>query len=201
MGGLKAAIYDIGMRFAGERLAELRRGVVSAASGRVLELGVGTGQNLRFYHPGTRVIAIDPDLAMLRRAQARAAEAGARINLVAGAGEALPFRDAAFDEVVVMLVLCTVRSPAASLAEVRRVLKPAGRLLFMEHVRSADPRWATFQDLMTPLWRVMVDGCCPNRATVAAIEDAGFVVEDLEQYPFGPYPVRPQVRGTAQSRG
>ncbi len=198
MGRLKAAIYDLQMHLAGERLAQLRRGVVAAASGRVLELGVGTGQNLPLYQPGTQVVAMDPDRAMLGRAQRRAAESGARVHLVAGAGEALPFPDGVFDEVVATLVFCTVPSPALSRAEVRRGLKPGGRLRFMEHVRSADPRWATLQDLVTPVWRVINDGCCPNRATVGAIEAAGFVIESLKRYPFGPYPVRPQVRGTAR---
>jgi hypothetical protein len=87
------------------------------------------------------------------------------------------------------------------LSEVRRVLKPGGRLRFMEHVRSPDPRWARFQDIVTPLWRSMNDGCCPNRATVEAIDHAGFAVEALERYPLGPYPVRPQVRGVASRSG
>ncbi len=158
MGRLKAAIYDLQMRLTGERLAGLRRGVVGAASGRVLEFGVGTGQNLPFYQPGARVVAIDPDLAMLQRAQPRAAESAADVDLVAAGGERLPFADGVFDEVIATLVFCTVGSPALSLGEIRRVLKPGGRLRFMEHVRSADPRWATLQDLVTPLWRAVTDG-------------------------------------------
>jgi len=100
-----------------------------------------------------------------------------------------------FDEVIATLVFCTIPSPSLSLAEVRRVLKPGGRLRFMEHVRSPDPGWARLQDFVTPIWRAMNDGCCPNRATVEAINQAGFVVESMERYAFGPYPVRPQVRG------
>jgi ubiquinone/menaquinone biosynthesis C-methylase UbiE len=196
---LKARVYDLGMRLAGRRLASLRQGVVAGATGRVLELGVGTGQNLPFYRAGVTVVAIDPDPAMLRRAWQRCRTSDARVRLVAGAGEALPFPDGAFDEVVATLVFCTVRSPSASLTEVRRVLKPGGRLRFMEHVRSADPRWARLQDLVTPLWKRLADGCCPNRATVATIAAAGFGIESLDQYPLGPYPIRPQVRGTARS--
>ena len=198
MGKFKAAMYDRLMAMSGERMLALRREVVRPATGRVLELGVGTGQNLPYYPPGTRVIAIEPDPAMLDRARPRACAAEAKVYLVAGAGETLPFPDDVFDEVVATLVFCTVRSPTLSLAEVRRVLKPGGRLRFMEHVRSEDPRWAKLQDVLTPVWRVIADGCCPNRATVASIKGAGFGVEALEQYPFGPYPVRPQVRGTAR---
>ncbi|HZT08405.1 MAG TPA: class I SAM-dependent methyltransferase [Chloroflexota bacterium] len=197
MGKLKAALYDLLMRPAGAKLDLMRREVVSIASGRVLELGVGTGLNLRFYQPGSHVIAIDPDIAMLDRARSRADASPARVHLLVGAGESLPFRDETFDEAVATLVFCTVPSPARSLAEIRRVLKPGGRMRFMEHVRSSDPRWAHVQDFVTPVWRAMNDGCCPNRDTVTAIERAGFVVEGLQRYAFGPYPVRPQVRGVA----
>jgi len=197
VGKLKAALYDLLMRPAGAKLDLMRREVVSIASGRVLELGVGTGLNLRFYQPGSHVIAIDPDIAMLDRARSRADASPARVHLLVGAGESLPFRDETFDEAVATLVFCTVPSPARSLAEIRRVLKPGGRMRFMEHVRSSDPRWAHVQDFVTPVWRAMNDGCCPNRDTVTAIERAGFVVEGLQRYAFGPYPVRPQVRGVA----
>jgi len=104
MGQLKAAFYDLQMRMAGEELASKRRGVIEPASGRVLELGVGTGQNLPFYAPGTNVIAIDPDLAMLGRAKPRAAASPAHVTLVAGSGERLPFPDGVFDEVTATLV-------------------------------------------------------------------------------------------------
>jgi len=104
VGRLKAAFYDLQMRMAGEQLASRRRGVIEPASGRVLELGVGTGQNLPFYAPGTKVVAIDPDLAMLGRAQPRAVESAAHVTLVAGSGERLPFPDSTFDEVTATLV-------------------------------------------------------------------------------------------------
>ena len=92
-------------------------------------------------------------------------------------------------------------SQAVSLQEVWRVLKPGGRLRFMEHVRASSPGLAAMQDFVTPVWKAIADGCCPNRATVAAIEAAGFVIDSLEQYPLGPYPIRPQVRGTARRDG
>jgi ubiquinone/menaquinone biosynthesis C-methylase UbiE len=198
MGRLKSAVYDFQMRLAGARLSQLRRDVVAQTFGLVLEVGVGTGLNIEFYPPGAWIVAVDPDNAALRRAQRRCAQSPARVQLLAAGGEALPFPDGTFDEVVATLVFCTVPSPALSLREVRRVLKPGGAFRFMEHVRSPHPGWARLQDLVTPIWRVMADGCCPNRATVAAIEAAGFVIESLVSYPFGPYPVRPQVRGIAR---
>jgi ubiquinone/menaquinone biosynthesis C-methylase UbiE len=197
MGRLKAVLYDAQMRLAADALDPLRKDVVSPAMGRVLELGVGTGLNLRFYAPGTQVVAIEPDPAMLRRAGDRRNGAKASVQLISAAAEALPFPDGVFDEVVATLVFCSVRSPALSLREVRRVLKPGGRLRFMEHVRSPDARWAAMQDLVTPLWKLIADGCCPNRPTLDSIRQAGFDVKSVERYPLGPYPVRPQVRGIA----
>ncbi len=102
---LKPALYDLQMRLVGGRLEQRRRALVGGAAGRILELGVGTGQNLRWYEASTRVIGVDPDLAMLKRASPRASGgAGSQVSLVSARGEALPFRDGAFDEVVASLV-------------------------------------------------------------------------------------------------
>ena len=201
MGRFKAAFYDFQMGMAGKPLASLRQATVAAASGAVLELGVGTGQNLPFYPRGVQVVAIDPDPAFLRRAERRGQSSAASIHLILGAGEALPFADGTFDEVVATLVFCTVGSPPVSLSEVRRVLKPRGRLRFIEHVRSDDPRWARIQDLVTPVWKRLADGCCPNRTTLATIEAAGFNIDSVEWHAFGPPIIRPQVRGTATANG
>src|SRR5436309_3573611 len=105
MGSVKATIYDLMMRMARKQLEPRRRQVVAAASGTTLELGIGTGQNLRFYPSGTRVFGVDPDRGMLDRAVERGRETPAAVHFVAASGEALPFRDACFDEVVVTLVL------------------------------------------------------------------------------------------------
>ena len=186
------------MRLAAPRMGPRRASLVAGARGNVLELGVGTGQNLGFYRSDVQVIGLEPDLAMLNRAIPRAAQAEASIQLVRGEGESLPFRDAVFDEVVVSLVLCSVASPSRTLSEVRRVLKLGGQLRFYEHVRSADRGWAWMQDRITPVWKRLADGCCPNRPTVEAIAQAGFALEEIERFPLGPYPTRPQVLGTAR---
>jgi ubiquinone/menaquinone biosynthesis C-methylase UbiE len=157
---LVAAVYNPLMWV--QDLAGLRKQrlhTTREATGRVLEVGIGTGWNLPFYRAATEVVGIDPDPHMLRRARRRAARAPCPVVLIEGSGEALPFDDAAFDTAVVTLALCTIPDPAAALDEIRRVLRQDGRLVFLEHVRSPKPRAARFQDRITPLWRRVAGGC------------------------------------------
>lgn len=135
-----------------------RKAIVEKVSGRALEIGIGTAQNARFYPPAASVVGVDPEFAMLARARRRVADCGTNVPLVAAAGEALPFADGSFDEVVVTLAFCSVSDPAQTLREVRRVLKPGGRLRFLEHVRSETPGWVRVQDALTPLWRRVAGG-------------------------------------------
>ena len=144
----------------------------------MLELGVGTGLNLPFYENATRIVGIDPDPHMLRRARRRAEQVPQRVELVEAGAEALPFDDGAFDTVVVTLTLCTVPDPAAAVVEARRVLAPDGRLLFLEHVRADSPSIARLQDTVTPAWKHVSGGCHWNRTTVATVERE-FEVERL----------------------
>ena len=167
------------------RLGRWRRRVVAPAEGRVLEIGAGTGLDFPHYRPGTRVVATDPDLAMLARARSRAAASAAGIVLVAADAEHLPFRDGTFDETVAGLVLCTIPSPARALAEVARVLAPGGRLRMLEHVLVRQPAAAAAQRLLTPLWRRVADGCHLDRDTVAEVRRAGFAVEALREHAGG----------------
>jgi ubiquinone/menaquinone biosynthesis C-methylase UbiE len=174
-----AGIYDAFML--PQELLGLRRQrarTAGEAVGTVLELGVGTGLNLPFYADATRVVAIDPDPHMLRRARRRAAQAAQPVELVEAGAESLPFEDGAFDTVVVTLTLCTVPDPAAAVAEARRVLTPDGRFLFLEHVRSDSPWVGRIQDSVTPAWKHVSGGCHWNRTTVATIERE-FEVERL----------------------
>ena len=150
-----------------------RRWLAAGASGRTLDVGCGTGRGLALYSRDVRPIGLDPAWDSLVRARGRAP----RVPLVQGSSEALPFRDGAFDTVVSSLVFCTVPEPARGLAEVKRVLRPAGRLRMLEHVRSRR-RWkARFQDRMQPLWTRVSGGCHPNRDTERAVEAAGFLIE------------------------
>jgi ubiquinone/menaquinone biosynthesis C-methylase UbiE len=198
VGRLCAAFYDVQMRLSRGRVEPVRERVVAPAAGLVLELGVGTGLNLAHYGRGAIVIGVDPNPAMLELAKPRARDAPTMVRLVIAQAESLPFPDGTFDEVVATLVFCSVRSPTRALAEVERVLKPGGQLRFLEHVRSDNPVWARLQDAATPIWNVIADGCCPNRATVATMEDAGFAPETLDRFSFGLYPTRPMVLGTAR---
>ena len=154
-------------------LAEWRRWLVAGASGRVLDLGTGTGRNLPLLPRGTTAIAVDPSLDALKRARRRALA----VPLVAARAEALPFRERTFDTVLSSLVFCSVEEPARGLAEVKRVLRPDGRLRMLEHVRSTMPWRARLQDLIQPAWTWAAGGCHPNRNTEATVEQAGFRIE------------------------
>jgi ubiquinone/menaquinone biosynthesis C-methylase UbiE len=180
-------------------MAEVRRSLLGAAGGRVLEIGAGTGLNFRHYPPDvTEVMATEPDPYMLRRARTAAATASVRIEVIRAAAESLPFDDDGFDTAVGTLVLCNVQDPPAALAELRRVLRPGGRLLFFEHVRSERPAHARWQDRLERPWGWVAGGCHPNRDTVANLDRAGYRVEDLRRFPFGPPSLtRPHVTGVA----
>jgi SAM-dependent methyltransferase len=177
--------------------------LLEPASGRVLEIGAGTGWSFAQYPDAVEeVAALEPDEGMAARAEGRAAESTRRITLVPGSAENLPFEDGSFDWAVTMLVLCTVRDPGAALAEINRVLRPGGGFLFLEHVRSAEPRRARWQDRLERPWGVAVQGCHPNRDTVGAIRTAGFDVEIVErgELPIVPPLVKPYVLGRATPR-
>ena len=162
-------------------LAERRRWVPQA-KGDVLELGVGSGLNLAFYDAARvhEVVGIDPSAPLLARAQARVAGAPVPVELVEAACEALPFTAARFDTVLTTYVLCSVTDAARALAEVRRVLRPGGRLLFVEHGRSDRPRTAAWQRRLTPAWRVVGGNCHLDRDIAGLLRAAGFELLSLE---------------------
>lgn len=178
-----ARVYDLYMlpqELWGVR--ERRRRVVGDAVGTILEVGVGTGLNFPLYRKARWVVGIEPDPHMLRRSRLRAARARIPIRLVRSGGETLPFRDAAFDTVVSTLVFATIPDPAEAAREVRRVLKPDGRLRFFEHFRSRQPLLARLQDAVTPMWKRFFGGCQPNRDILRIFREAGF--EILESTKF-----------------
>ncbi len=171
-----AASYDL-ITWWAERsvFGPLRRLVVGSATGRVLEIGAGTGANFAYYAAAEAVVATEPDPFMFRRASRRAERQGLDIQIQRCPAEALPFADGSFDTVVSTLVLCSVADPDRALAEARRVLKEGGYLRFMEHVR-ADGLVGQVQDLLTPAWRWFGAGCHLNRHTDESIEAAGFEI-------------------------
>jgi ubiquinone/menaquinone biosynthesis C-methylase UbiE len=198
-----AALYDpLGAHWEKEHGAELRRKLVAEASGRVLEVGVGTGQSFVHYPQVAELVGIEPSEPMLRRARSRAAATGREVTLVQAPAEQLPFEDESFDTVVTMAVLCTVDDPEQSLREIRRVLRAGGRFRFLEHVRAPSLKLARWQDRLERPWGFVAGGCHPNRRTLETIEAAGFEIVDLEQGELpGQVPlVRPYVLGTAVRR-
>ena len=180
-------------------LAEMRRDLIAGASGDVLEIGGGTGANLGYYGAGVESVTVtEPEPPMLKRLQRKAREQNSQATVLRAPAEDLPFEDASFDTVVSTLVLCGVDDQPRAVRELRRVLRPGGRLIFIEHVRADDPRVAKMQDRMNPLNRFMV--CCDcNRPTLDTIRSAGFGVTALEQteLPKAPPFVRPLIVGTA----
>jgi ubiquinone/menaquinone biosynthesis C-methylase UbiE len=177
-----AATYDLCTRQLERRvLGELRPFVVGEARGRVLEIGAGTGASFPYYDRGAveKLVVTEPDPFMLRRARKRVAELGLEVELHSDPAEALHFADASFDTAITTLVLCTVRDPDRSLAEIKRVLRPGGDLRFIEHVR-AEGWVGALQDRIVPLWRWLGAGCHPNRRTLDSIA-ASFTIERLER--------------------
>jgi ubiquinone/menaquinone biosynthesis C-methylase UbiE len=178
-----------------------RRRLLAGLTGRVLEVGAGDGLNFPHYPAAvTEVLAIEPEPYLRRLALAAARQAPVPIRVVDGTAEALPAPDGAVDAVVASLVLCTVADQGQALAEVRRVLRPGGRLHFYEHVRASDPRLARWQDRLERPWGWLVGGCHPNRDTVAAITAAGLQVVQLDRFGLQamPPPARPHVLGVAE---
>lgn len=198
-----AALYDRSLaptEAAG--LADRRRELLAEASGSVIELGAGTGLNLDYFGDGVeRLVLTEPSAAMAAKLRERLADDGRKAEVVEAPAEKLPFGDAEFDFAVATLVLCTVPDPAAALAEVRRVLKPDGRLLLLEHVRSDDPASAKWQDRLETPWRLFGNGCHCNRDTERLVAEAGFRFDAIEHGTVNKAPalVRPLIQGRAVS--
>lgn len=181
-------------------LREMRRRLLAGASGRVLEIGGGTGANLALYGPDVVTLTVtEPAPPMLKRLERHAEERAPHATVLRAPAEDLPFDDDSFDVVVSTLVLCGVGDQQRALRQIGRVLRPGGRLLFLEHVRSQDPGQARHQDRLNWLNRLVV--CCDcNRPTLDSITAAGFEVGTVEhgELPKAPSFVRPLIMGTAQ---
>lgn len=165
----------------GEEVRPLRARAVALATGRVLELGAGTGLNFALYPAGAEVHAVEPDPAMAKRAKRRAREAGATVTVHDANGRALPFPDEAFDTLFCTFVLCSVKQLPAVLSEAKRVLRPGGRLVTLEHVVSPDPSVARWQRRLDPVWRALAGGCRLARDPVQELTDAGFGIEQADR--------------------
>jgi len=195
-----SALYDRGLKATEEGgLRQMRRELLTQASGRTIDLGAGTGVNLDLYPEAvSELVMAEPDPHMLKQLRVKAVGRGG-VEISGASAEELPFADDSFDTAVFTLVLCTVPNPAAALSEAARVLKPGGKLLFIEHVRASGADLAGWQDRFEKPWRFLADGCHCNRDTVAMIEESPLELEQVEhgRLPKAPPIVRPLVRGSA----
>lgn len=194
-------VLDLVMRQ--HQLAKYRRRVVTAASGRVLEVGVGSGLNFPLYGKQVEIVfGIDPSPRLLAIARRRAVIAGVRAELMQGSATAIPIADKAIDTVVMTWALCSIPDPLLALREMRRVLKPSGRLLFVEHGLSPEPGVERWQHRLTPLWRHIAGGCHLDRKMDGLIRTAGFDLTDLRtEYAQGPRAMAYMYQGCAQPTG
>ncbi len=179
----------IGPRFvnclcSADDIAAERRKVVPHASGIVLEIGIGPGLNLQFYDPARveRVIGVDPSASFLRLGRERHRASPVPLEIIQASAEALPLEDASVDTAVITYTLCSVDDPEQALREVRRVLTPEGRLLFLEHGLSDEPAVALWQHRLNPLWRRLAVGCNLNRPVAPLLEGAGFAIRSINRH-------------------
>src|SRR6266700_7813444 len=185
-----------------QNLAAYRSRVVPAAEGRVLEIGIGSGLNLPFYsRKAEHVIGLDPSPKLLSVARRAARPALGPVEFIEGSAEAIPLEDGTVDTVLTTWTLCSIPDAPRSLGEMCRVLKPGGRLLFVEHGRADDPGVRRWQDFLTPVWKRIGGGCHLNRAIGVLIEGAGFQFERIETgYMRGPRPLTFMYEGSARPR-
>ena len=197
-----ATLYDAVFLWAERKgLRAMRKELLSHCTGNVLEIGAGTDLNIGHYDAGlARLVLTEPEPYMAAKLRAAVGRARAPAEVVEAPAESLPFPDATFDTVVSTLVLCTVRSPDVVISEVRRVLKPGGRFLFIEHVRSDNRRLAKWQDRLRGPWSLFAYGCQCNRNTLETIQ-RGFATQQVSRDRLiGLTPLlRPLVRGQART--
>jgi ubiquinone/menaquinone biosynthesis C-methylase UbiE len=192
-------LCDLSMR--NDRLRPYRERVIGAADGRVLEIGVGSGLNLPFYGATVReVLALEPAPKLLAMAR-RVPDPGMPVSFIEASGESIPLDDQSVDTVVTTWTLCTIPEATAAIAEMRRVLKPHGKLLFVEHGLAPDASVRRWQDRLTPIWRRISGGCHLNRPIRSLIEGGEFSVERLETgYMPGPKPMTFMYEGSARPK-
>lgn len=192
-------VIDLAMR--NKDAAQLRADWVPHARGEVLEVGIGSGLNLPFYSSEVqRLYGVEPSAQLQRMARTRAASTATKVEFFAqSAEEPLPLSDGSIDTVVTTWTLCSIADPASALRQMKRVLKPSGRLIFIEHGRAPDPRVSSWQDRLTPWWKHVTGGCHLNRRIDALFVEAGFKIDELKTtYVRGPRPMAYTYQGFAR---
>jgi ubiquinone/menaquinone biosynthesis C-methylase UbiE len=191
-------LCDFAMR--NKELVPFRKRVIGAAEGRVIEIGIGSGRNLPFYGPSAKeILALEPAprlVAMARRASHRAIP----VSFIEASAEAIPLDDHCADTVVTTWTLCSIPQAARALGEMRRVLRPGGKLLFAEHGLAPDESVQRWQNFLTPAWKRIGGGCHLNRPIQRMIESSGFQIDRLDTgYIPGPKPMTFMYEGSARS--
>jgi ubiquinone/menaquinone biosynthesis C-methylase UbiE len=191
-------LCDFAMR--NRQLVPFRERVIGAAQGRVLEIGVGSGLNLPFYRsPVREVLALEPAPRLLAMARSASRAAGIPVNFIEASAEAIPLDAQSVDSIVTTWTMCSIPQASTALAELRRVLRPGGKLLFVEHGLAPEAGVRRWQDRLTPAWRRFAGGCHLNRPIPAMIEAAGFRIERIETgYVAGPKPMTFMYEGSAR---
>lgn len=191
-------LCDFAMR--NRQFVPFRERVIGAAEGRVLEIGVGSGVNLPFYRPPVRqVLALEPAPKLVAMARSAAYGAALPVSLLEASAEAIPLDDHCVDTVVTTWTMCSIPHAGTALAEMRRVLRPGGKLLFVEHGLSSDEGVRRWQDRLTPAWACISGGCHLNRPIRSMIEGAGFRIDRIETgYIPGPKPMTFMYEGSAR---
>lgn len=182
------------------QLRPYRERVVGAAEGRVLEVGIGSCLNLLFYSSRVReVIGLEPVPRLITMARNEAADAPLPVSFIEGSAEEIPLDDASIDTVLITWTLCTIPQAVQAIHEMRRVLRPGGQLLFVEHGRAPEESVRKWQDRLTPTWKRIAGGCHLNRPIRALVEDNGFDIAQIDTgYMKGPKPMAFLYEGRAK---
>jgi SAM-dependent methyltransferase len=191
-------LCDLAMR--NKQLLPFRERVIGAAEGRVLEIGVGSGMNLPFYRPPVReVLALEPAPRLVTMARGASRATSMPVSFLEASAEAIPLDQHSVDTIVTTWTLCSIPQAATALAQMRRVLRPGGKLLFVEHGLAPDEGVRRWQDRLTPIWRSCCGGCHLNRPIASMIETAGFRIDRIETgYIPGPKPMSFMYEGSAR---
>ncbi|GHH98953.1 class I SAM-dependent methyltransferase [Neobacillus kokaensis] len=160
----------------------IRKELLANATGNVLELGSGTGVNFPFYKAAEKVTAVEPSEHMIKHSLSKIKQAFVPIEVVQASAEELPYEDSSFDTVVATLVFCTIPNPEKAVMEMKRVCKPGGKILLFEHVKMENRILASLQDLLTPIWKKICDGCCLNRKTLELLESHQLKITKVQKY-------------------
>ncbi|MEH7355644.1 class I SAM-dependent methyltransferase [Neobacillus drentensis] len=183
MGSIFAKSYDFFMRpLEKKKFNQIRKELLANATGSVLELGSGTGVNFSFYETAERVTAVEPSMHMIEHSIPKQKQSLVPIEVVQASAEDLPFESDTFDTVVATLVFCTIPNPEKAILEMKRVCKPGGKILLFEHVKMKNRFLAALQELLTPVWKKICDGCCLNRKTIELLELYDITITKVQKY-------------------